>query len=149
MQRETSIGVHVEYGNGHVTLIDHVEFRAVVIERSMVPAANRDDCLQSRNCRPSGTVSRILQACESLYNLHLADFERNYVYGCFGRIRTEGNILCKETFQCSQISLLSGTDKGLQKTPLLARTDRCPPVAGEMFAGSGDELSGVCFFHLQ
>ena len=59
------------------------------------------------------------------------------------------NILCEEIFQPSHVSLLGGTDKGIQKAPLLARTDGCTSAICDMFAGTGDELADVCFLHLQ
>jgi hypothetical protein len=59
--------------------------------------------------------------------------------------RVRDNILSEKTFQSGQISLLGNTDKGLQKSPLLARNDGCAPTIGDMLTGTGDELAGVCF----
>src|SRR5437773_1315438 len=64
-------------------------------------------------------------------------------------IRLRNNILRQKTFQSSHVPLLGGIDKGLEKAPLLVRTDGCAPAIGDMLTGAGDELAGVCLLHLQ
>ena len=55
----------------------------------------------------------------------------------------------EEAFQSGHVSLLRGGDKGLQKAPLLARTDGVHAAICDVFTGAGDELADVCFLHLQ
>src|SRR5262249_49537107 len=64
-------------------------------------------------------------------------------------IRLTNNILREEARQSSHGSLLRGSDKGLQKAPLLVRTDGRAAAFCDMFASTGDELPDVCFLHLQ
>ena len=52
-------------------------------------------------------------------------------------------------FQSGHVSLLGGTDEGLQKAPLLAHTDGRATAICDVFASAGDELPDVCFPHLQ
>src|SRR5882762_797413 len=52
-------------------------------------------------------------------------------------------------FQSSHVSLLSGSDKSLQKAALLAWVDGCAPAICDVFTGTADELPDVCFLHLQ
>src|SRR5438128_1493701 len=59
------------------------------------------------------------------------------------------NILSEEPLQSGHVCLLRGSDKGVKKAPLLARTDGCASAIGDVFTRTGDELADVCFLHLQ
>ena len=64
-------------------------------------------------------------------------------------IRIRDNVLREEIFQCSDVSCLGGVNKRSQKAPLLVGTDGSLPPIGDMFAGTGNYLAGVCFLYLQ
>jgi hypothetical protein len=63
-------------------------------------------------------------------------------------VRVRDNILSQERFLSTHFSPFGGTDKGVQKAPLLVRTGGSAPAVGDMFAGTGDELPDVGFLQL-
>ena len=44
---------------------------------------------------------------------------------------------------------MRGSDKDLQKPPLLGKTGGYAPAIGDVLTGTGDELARVCLLHLQ
>src|SRR5215470_10185790 len=64
-------------------------------------------------------------------------------------IRVRDNILCEEAFQSGHVSLLRGSNKCLQKAPLLGQADRCALAIGDVFTSAANELADVCFLRLQ
>src|ERR1700722_7433411 len=63
-------------------------------------------------------------------------------------IRIRDDIFYEETLQRSQVSLLRGSDKGLEKPSLLLRTDRRATPLRNVFASTRDQLACIRFFHL-
>src|SRR4029077_1205717 len=64
-------------------------------------------------------------------------------------IGVRNNILREEAFQSRHVSLLRGSDKGFEKTPLLVRTDRRAAAICNVFTPARDQLPDVSFLHLQ